>query len=77
MLSTRRYEGQTVERSSFTVSVEYVCRIVLELPTEVDDQLFALSKWPSTCCQLRVERSRVFVLFGAADNLSSVAVKEV
>ena len=32
----RGHEGQTVEWTPFTVGVEYVCRIVLELPAGVD-----------------------------------------
>ena len=32
----RRLEGRTVESFPFIVGVEYVCRILLKLPTEVD-----------------------------------------
>ena len=47
----RRYEDHTVESPLFIVSVEDMCRIVLELPAEVDGLLFTLSKLPSACCQ--------------------------
>ena len=59
----RRHEGRIVKWSPFTIGVEHVCRIVLELSAEVDGYLFVLKKRSSAWCRWLAERPRAFVLF--------------